>query len=126
MKIILATGGTGGHLFPALDVAKVLRQDGHELFFLGSFGLGTGQIEQNGFTFRDLNARGLNSWKLNHLLFFFWRMLRAAFRSLRYLNKVKPDAVAGFGGYGAFPVILAAILLRYPVLIHEQNVVPGR
>ncbi len=126
MKIVLATGGTGGHLFPALEVAKVLRKKGHELFFLGSFGLGTNPIEQNGFIFRELNARGLNSLKINHLFSFLVRMLRATFRSWNYLKKIKPDAIAGFGGYGAFPVILAAIFLRYPILIHEQNVVPGR
>ncbi len=126
MKIILATGGTGGHLFPALETAKVLREEGHEIYFLGSFGLGTDPIERNGFAFRDLNARGLNSWKLNHLVSFAVRMLRATVRSLGYLRKQRPERVVGFGGYGAFPVLLAALILRYPTLIHEQNVVPGR
>ena len=126
MKIILATGGTGGHLFPALEAAKVLREEGHEIYFLGSFGLGADPIKGNGFAFRDLNARGLNSWRVNHIFSFGIRMARAALRSFWYLKRMKPDVVAGFGGYGAFPVVLAAVVLRYPALIHEQNVVPGR
>lgn len=126
MKIVLATGGTGGHLFPALETAKVLREEGHEIHFLGSFGLGMDSIERNGFAFRNLSARGLTSWKPNSLFPFSIQMVRAVFRSLGYLIKLKPDAVVGFGGYGAFPVILGALILRYPTLIHEQNVVPGR
>ncbi len=53
-------------------------------------------------------------------------MIRAVGKAISSLRRSKPDAVIGFGGYGAFPAVLSAALLRYPILIHEQNVVPGR
>lgn len=126
MKIVIATGGTGGHLLPALRVAKELRQRGFAIHFIGSFRRGMAQIENEGFTCDNLNHQGLDfsNW---------WKMLRggfsifiAIFKAIGKLFKEKPDVVFGFGGYGAFPIVFAANILRYPTVIHEQNVIPGR
>ncbi len=126
MNIVIATGGSGGHLFPALKVAQELKRRGHQLLFIGAFYVGKEQIEKAGFPFQELRVQGLRKGRL-------WENARAAFlfikafvRSCRVLRKYKADVVVGFGGYGAFSVVLAAVFLRYPTLIHEQNVVPGR
>ncbi len=123
MKFVIATGGTGGHLFPALKTAQELKRDGHEIVFLGSFRQGQGQIQKSGFAFEELGTRGLVAGQTFSAVL---AMTRGVVRSFRRLRQLKPDAVLGFGGYGAFPVLLSAALLRYPTLIHEQNVVPGR
>lgn len=126
MKIVIATGGSGGHLFPALKTAQELKKDRHEVFFLGSFRVGKNFIEEAGFPYREFYTRGLDSANvgagLKSIVFF----IQAAVEAGRFLRAYAPDVVAGFGGYGAFPVVLAAVFLRYPTLIHEQNVVPGR
>ena len=126
MKFIIATGGTGGHLFPALRVAKELKRAGNDILFLGSFTRGRKQIQKSGFTFEEVGAKGCVGASFRGKVVSAVRMIKAVFRSFRSLKKFRPDAVLGFGGYGAFPVVLSAVVLRCPALIHEQNVVPGR
>ncbi len=126
MKVVLAAGGTAGHLFPALQVGMELKRLGHEVVLMGSFSVASKEIAAAGLESIELNARGLQRDG-------FWKDCRAACSlvvaiivSLRRLKNIAPQCVAGFGGYGAFPVVYAASLLRLPTLIHEQNVVPGR
>lgn len=128
MKVIIATGGTGGHLFPALQVAAELKQRGCEVFFVGSFAWGVGKrrLISQGFSFEDLDVQGFPLDKPQRYFRAIGLMVKAVAASWNLLKKWKPDAVVGFGGYGSFPAVFAAVLLRYPTLIHEQNVVPGR
>ena len=126
MKIILATGGSGGHIFPALLAAHRLRIVGHEILFAGALGGAAERIQKQGFNFHPLGARGLSFVSLKVCLRFLFCMIKAAIESFRLLRKFEPDVVCGFGGYGSFPVVFTAVLLRYPTLIHEQNVVPGK
>ncbi|MFA5059928.1 MAG: undecaprenyldiphospho-muramoylpentapeptide beta-N-acetylglucosaminyltransferase [Candidatus Omnitrophota bacterium] len=126
MKIIIATGGSGGHVFPALSVAIELRSRGHEIVFLGTPGLAAEKIEKNNFRFVGLCAKGIAYRSLASFFVSINCMLTATGQALRFLKEFKPDVVAGFGGYGAFPTVAAAFLLRCPTLIHEQNVVPGK
>lgn len=125
-RIVIATGGTGGHLFPAIQLAKELADHRHEIFFLGSFGACIEQLIGTGFRFENLYAKGLKLGSVGGFLNSSFLMTKAIFRSLKFLNEFKPHAVIGFGGYGAFPVVFSAILLRIPSMIHEQNVIPGR
>lgn len=126
MRIMLATGGSGGHIFPALQAAEQLNKMGHEVVFVGKFGVGLGQIEANHYPFVLLSAKGLVSRPFRRCLESMVCMLKAIVESFGALKKFRPDAVCGFGGYASFPVVLSALLLRYPTVIHEQNVVPGR
>lgn len=126
MNIVIATGGSGGHLVPALRVADELRRRRCGVRFLGSFNVWKRSIEDAGFLCDELEVRGLDIRRPHvcvHALFLFGK---AAWVSLRLLRKYNVDAVAGFGGYGAFPVVLAAVCSGRPTLIHEQNVLPGR
>jgi UDP-N-acetylglucosamine--N-acetylmuramyl-(pentapeptide) pyrophosphoryl-undecaprenol N-acetylglucosamine transferase len=126
MKIVIATGGTGGHMIPAVKTAQILRDRGHTVIFIGSFRMGTGVIEQNGFPVYDIGSRGLNSFHPYEIVRFLTSMVQGFFRAISMTNKIDPDGVAGFGGYPAFPVVAAAMFIKIPALIHEQNVVPGR
>ncbi len=129
MRIIITGGGTGGHIYPALALARYIRQvnPGAELLFVGaSGGMEETLIPQAGFELETLPVRGIPS-KLNmRLLQVFYLMGKSIRQAGRILQKFKPDFVIGTGGYAAAPLALAALNRRIKVLIHEQNVLPGR
>jgi len=126
MRIIIATGGSGGHLFPAIKVANELESLGHDVLFLGSFDRDSRLMKGCRFEVRDLGAKGLPAKLGFRTITAAWAMGRALARSFGHIRSIKPDVVVGFGGYGAFPAVMTAIVLGIPTLIHEQNVVPGR
>ena len=126
MKILIATGGTGGHIFPAIETAKVLRARGHQVSFAGVLGPAEEKIKALDFPAFPLAAKGLNDRSFLGWLNFASVMTQAIFRSFGVVQKCAPDKIIGFGGYGAFPVVMAGSLMRCPVLIHEQNVLPGK
>jgi len=126
MKIIIATGGTGGHIFPAIETACILRDRGHEVIFVGVLGLGEEKVKSLGFKSYGIKAKGLSNKSLGGIISFIWLMLRAVVQSFKILMQVKPTKVVGFGGYGSFAVVFCAWCLRIPTMIHEQNVVPGK
>ncbi len=126
MRIVIATGGTGGHIFPALQTACVLKDHGHEVIFAGALGLGEEKIKARGFKTITIKTRGLTNRSLIGLFGFSFLMLQAVRVAIQALKEMQPDKVIGFGGYGSFAVVLAARLLHIPTMIHEQNVVPGK
>jgi len=126
MKILLATGGTGGHIFPALQTALELRKRGHEVCFAGVLGMGRAKIEEAGFACENISAQGFNNRSVWGMICFAARMAGACAHSLKIVRRSAPQRIMGFGGYGSFPVVLAGWILRYPVMVHEQNVVPGK
>ena len=127
MKIVIGTGGSGGHLFPALKVAEELKRQSHEVVFIGSFRDGALETIQNsGFSFENLSIQGFTAENVAKIFSSARLMCRGYGQSRQLLKKFKPQVVVGFGGYGSFPVVLAAIFLRIPTLIHEQNVIAGR
>ncbi len=126
MKILIATGGTGGHIFPAIETAKALRVRGHQVSFAGVLGVSGEKIKALDFPVFSLAAQGLNDRSFLGWLNFGSIMSQAIFRSFGVIRKSAPDKIIGFGGYGAFPVVMAGSMMRCPVLIHEQNVVPGK
>ena len=126
MRFIIATGGSGGHLFPALLVAQELKKQGHDVKFMGSFGQSSERMAMGGFPYEELGAKGivfsLRKGSFGPVV----AMMRAISQSYRSLKAFRPNAVLGFGGYGAFPVVFVAVLLKYPTMIHEPNVIPGK
>lgn len=129
IKVMIAAGGSGGHIFPAIALARRLRerQRNCDILFVGSNkALDRRVFEKEGFTFRLLSSNKLPYRPSLALIPFaallFWDLARSFFVFLSY----RPHVVVGFGGYLSAPAAVMARLFGAPVLIHEQNVVPGR
>ena len=126
-KILLTTGGTGGHIFPALAVAEELRgrRPGAGLLFVGSqYGPEGRLCARAGVPFVGLPVRGFLGRGVR-AIGAAARMGVAVGRALALVRDFRPDAVAGFGGYAAFAPMLAGRLLGVPCVLHEQNAVAG-
>lgn len=125
-KILIMAGGTGGHIFPALAVAEQLKQEDHEVCFLGTArGLEAKLVPAHKFTLFTLNIVGVRGHKLSRKLLSPLLLLRAVWQAIRIIKKFKPDAVLGMGGFVSGPGGIAAFLLRKPLYLHEQNAVAG-
>lgn len=124
-RVILTTGGTGGHIFPALAVAEQLRAAGVDLLFVGSsFGPEERLVRQAGLTFKGLPVRGVLGRGLR-AVGALCGMARAVFMARDVIRAFRPDAVVGFGAYASFAPLAAARLAGIPVAVHEQNAMPG-
>jgi UDP-N-acetylglucosamine--N-acetylmuramyl-(pentapeptide) pyrophosphoryl-undecaprenol N-acetylglucosamine transferase len=126
-RIVIAAGGTGGHLFPGIAVAEALRARGvTELLFV-SAGKGNWReaLDKAGFAWKSLPVRGFGRRpSLAHLAFPF-RLAAGIALSFALIASFRPAAVVGTGGYVSGPVVAAAWLLGVPVLLLEQNAFPG-
>ena len=126
-RIILTTGGTGGHVFPALSVAEeVLRRNPRAmiLFMGGRHGQEADMAAKAGLDFVGLPVRGVLGRGGRGFLAAFG-MLRGLIRAYGIIRKVKPELVVGFGGYAGFAGVLAARIAGKATAIHEQNAYPG-
>ena len=125
-RILIMAGGTGGHVFPALAVARYLQSQGVEIHWLGTRrGLESQLVPQAGFNIRFISVSGLRGKRLSGLLLAPFKLVYALSQALVICLRLKPDAVLGMGGFVTGPGGLAAWLLRRPLLIHEQNAIPG-
>lgn len=128
---LLSAGGTGGHIFPAMAVASLLRERGWQVVWLGGRGLpGHASLEsqlvpQQGFQFESIDFTGVRGKGVVRMLSLPFQLLRACFQSWLILRRVKPDVVLAFGGYISYPVGRTAAFTRHPLLVHEQNSVAG-
>ncbi len=119
-------GGTGGHVFPGLAVAKHLREQGIEVNWLGTHkGLEARLVPEAGFPIHFVSISGLRGKGWKDLLLAPWRLLIAVMQALKIIRKLKPDVVLGMGGFVSGPGGIASQLLRYPLVIHEQNAKAG-
>src|SRR5208283_1926251 len=119
-------GGTGGHVFPALAVARVLRQRGHTIRFLGtSEGLEARLVPQAGFEIDFIRIGGLNRVGIIRQMRTLMQLPASVFSAMGVLRRQKPAAVFSMGGYVAGPVMVAALLLRVPLEVMEPNAIPG-
>ena len=124
--VLIMAGGTGGHIFPGLAVAAALRARDVPVLWLGAEGgLEARLVPAAGVELRTLPVRGLRGKGLRSLLGAPLMLVRAVFAALKLLRRVRPRSVISFGGYAAGPGGLAAFLLRLPLLVHEQNRIPG-
>lgn len=123
MKIIIVTGASGGHLFPALGLAEELKNNG-EIIFICDQGKAREGISKKGYQAIVASSKKFRSW-LN-LFPFIFHLGQAFGQSLKIINDFKPQVVVGFGSYVSFPVVMAAKVKGIPTIIHEQNVMPGR
>jgi UDP-N-acetylglucosamine--N-acetylmuramyl-(pentapeptide) pyrophosphoryl-undecaprenol N-acetylglucosamine transferase len=127
MRAILAGGGTGGHVIPALAIAQQLRRDyAAEVLFIGTArGIENRLVPAAGFDLRLVQVGALNRVSLTTRMKTILDLPRAVWDSSRILSEFRPDVVIGVGGYASGPAMLAAILRRIPTLVFEPNFVPG-
>ncbi len=126
MRLLIAGGGTGGHLYPGLAVAEEVKARGGEVLFVGTErGLEARVVPAAGYPLELVTVSGLKRVGLGARLRGLARLPAALGRSLAIIRAFRPDAVLGVGGYASGPVLVAAALLRRPCAIMEQNSVPG-
>jgi UDP-N-acetylglucosamine--N-acetylmuramyl-(pentapeptide) pyrophosphoryl-undecaprenol N-acetylglucosamine transferase len=128
MKVLIAAGGTGGHIYPGIAVAKeILRRDSQsEVLFVGTArGLETRIVPDNGFQLSLIKSAGLKNvgfaGKLKGLLI----LPKSFLEARRLIKDFGPDVVIGAGGYVSGPVLLMASLMRVPTLVMDSNALPG-
>lgn len=128
VKILIAAGGSGGHIFPAIALKRALaRRESCEMKFVGSDKAIDRRIfEKEGVRFSLLSANKLPYKISPSVILFFLRLILDSVKALWITAAFRPTSCVGFGGYVSFPVLLSAKLLRVPTVVHEQNVVPGR
>ena len=127
MRVILAGGGTGGHVIPALAIAQELvRSYQAEVQFVGTpRGIENRLVPAAGFPLQLVKVGALKNVSLTTRLKTSFDLPRAIWSAGRILNEFRPDIVIGVGGYASGPAMLAAILRYIPTLAFEPNVVPG-
>ena len=122
----MAGGGTGGHVIPALAVARELKARGHEPFFVGTAaGLEAKLVPEAGFALEFVEIGGLNRVGLARVLRTLVQLPIATAGMVARLGRSKPAAVFSMGGYAAGPVVLAAVVRRIPMVLMEPNAMPG-
>ncbi|MBZ4394796.1 undecaprenyldiphospho-muramoylpentapeptide beta-N-acetylglucosaminyltransferase [Myxococcus sp. MISCRS1] len=128
MKVLIAGGGTGGHLFPGIALAEevVTRHHANEVVFVGTErGLEARVVPREGYPLELVKVQGLKGKGFFSLLKALIALPLAFIESFRILARQKPDVVVGVGGYASGPVVLAAWLMGIPTAIQEQNALPG-
>ena len=124
--VMMMAAGTGGHVFPALAVAKQLQQQGIQVSWLATpTGMENRLLKNHNIPIYQIDIQGVRGNGAVRKLLAPFKILKATLSAMRYMKQLKVDAVAGFGGYVAGPGGLAARALGIPVIIHEQNAIAG-
>lgn len=125
-RFCMTGGGTGGHVIPALAVAKELRSRGHEVYFVGTQrGVEQRLVPAEGFLLEYVNLGGLKNVGFMTRVSSLWGLVRSTFAQIRRFSRRPPHAVFSMGGYVAGPASLAALLSGVPLVVMEPNAVPG-
>jgi UDP-N-acetylglucosamine--N-acetylmuramyl-(pentapeptide) pyrophosphoryl-undecaprenol N-acetylglucosamine transferase len=128
MRLLVAGGGTGGHLFPGLALGEEVktRHPRNDVLFVGSAtGIEAREVPKAGYPLQVIDVGPLKRIGLRRFFRGLFRLPIALWQSVRILRKFDPDVVVGVGGYSSGPVVLAAWLMRKPTAIQEQNALPG-
>jgi len=125
-NVVLAGGGTGGHVYPALAIGRALQARGHNVIYFGDADRLEGRVApEQGLEFVPVSAPQYPRGGVLGKARFAVGLLQAVLRCVLSLRRVQADCVLGVGGYISAPPVLAAWLLRRPRVVHEANVVPG-
>ena len=128
-KIIIAGGGTGGHIFPAIAIANALKilDSSIDILFIGAKGkMEMEKIPQAGYSIVGLDITGFNRSSLIKNIGLPFKLLKSFFQVRNIFNSFKPTAVIGVGGYSTFPVLRFAQSKCIPTFIHESNSFAGK
>lgn len=131
MRVLITGGGTGGHIYPALAIAKGIKArypQAEILFVGGAKGLEAQLIPREGFSFQAIDAEGLprKLYRIRKLAKAVWKTCLGGCEAYKILRRFKPTVVVGTGGYVCFSVVMMASFLNIPTIIQEQNALPGR
>ena len=128
LRVVIAGGGTGGHLFPGIAIAQefLARNSQNQIVFVST----GNQFEQRvlakmDFTLERVDVEGIKGRGLWNQIKSICKLPRGIYQAIRILRRFKPDLVVGLGSYSAGPVVLAARLLGVKIVLHEQNILPG-
>ncbi len=128
-RIIIAGGGTGGHIFPAIAIANALKQvdAGTDILFVGAKGrMEMEKVPQAGYEIEGLDIAGFNRSSLIKNIGLPFKLLKSFFQVRKIFGRFKPDAAIGVGGYSSFPVLRFAQGRGIPTFIHESNSFAGK
>ena len=124
--LLVLSGGTGGHVFPALAIADGISKCGWKVIWVGSLnGIEAKLVPAAGYPVTWIRFTGLRGKNLIYLLMLPWRLVMALGICINLIFRERPDVILGMGGYISFPGALAALLLRRPLVLHEQNAIAG-
>lgn len=125
-RVLIMAGGTGGHVFPGLAVARSMREQGVDIHWLGtSQGLEARLVPEASIPLHTIKIGGLRGKNLKTLLTAPFRVVQAIAQARAILKQIKPDVVLGMGGFASGPGGMASWLLGIPLVIHEQNAIAG-
>ncbi len=133
MKIVFTGGGTGGHFYPIIAVAQKVNQiiDKEkilhaELFYVSNTPYDKAMLFENNLEYEEVNAGKLRTYTSLKNFFDIFKTIAGIFRALFKIYSIYPDVIFGKGGYASFPTLVAARILKIPVVIHESDSAPGR
>ena len=128
-RIIIAGGGTGGHIFPAIAIANALKKKDNniEILFVGAKGkMEMEKVPQAGYKIEGIDIAGFNRSSLIKNIGLPFKLIKSFIQVRKIVNHFNPDAVIGVGGYSSFPVLRFAQAKRIPTFIHESNSFAGK
>lgn len=129
MRIIVTGGGTGGHIYPVVAIAKKLMglHENCEILYIGSkVGIESEIAPKEGLAFKGISAKGFTSKKPLKLMEAGMKNAKGVWEAIALVKSFKPDLIIGSGGYASAPVVFAGGILGIKVVIHEQNAFPGK
>lgn len=125
MKVIVTSGGTGGHVYPAISLCKYLENNNEKVLFVGN----KNKLEEELTRKEEIEFIGLDlinkSGFINKLKLVF-KLFKEIYKSIQIIKKFKPDVIVGFGNYISLPICIAGILKGIPIFLHEQNSMMGK
>lgn len=125
-RVLVMAGGTGGHVFPALAVADLLRDQGHQVEWLGTAQrIEARVVPEAGIKLNTISVEGVRGKSKLSLLLAPFKMIKAVLQAREVVRRYNPDVVLGMGGFASGPGALAAYLQGCPLVIHEQNAIAG-
>lgn len=129
LRVIIAGGGTGGHIFPAVAIARALQylQPDTQLLFVGANGrMEMEKVPQEGFEIVGLDIAGFDRSNLLKNILLPFKIIRSRMKAREIIRNFNPDVVVGVGGYASYPTLSVAQGMKIPTLIQEQNSFAGR
>lgn len=123
-RIILSAGGTGGHLFPAQSLAEHLSE--YEIRFVAGHLSTSAYFDRESYRFYDIDTATFTFTNLPQLFKGSWKIVKGIHQAIQILNEFKPEVVVGFGSFFTLPILIGAVIKKIPIVLHEQNAIPGK